>query len=263
MMHQLWHGLSDATCVNIERHRALLIGMNYEGSHCQLQGCINDVYNVRDFLVNKTGRFRHSDVRTVCDDDQPDACTRAGILNELQRLASQTKTEKLAGVWIHISSHGASVDDTDDSETDGEDEAIYAADGRLIIDDEIAALLRTFNVATKVVAIFDCCHSGTALDLPYRWITNTEYSPEGADCGDRKVMMLSGCRDDGTSADASWQRAPAGALTSRFISTLCLHPDLNVFATVATLRQKLISEGFTQAPQLSSSFLLTETTTWL
>lgn len=37
------------------RRKALLIGINYYGTKHQLNGCINDAMNVREFLVRERG----------------------------------------------------------------------------------------------------------------------------------------------------------------------------------------------------------------
>lgn len=37
------------------RRKALIIGINYHGSSHQLNGCINDAHNIRDFLVREHG----------------------------------------------------------------------------------------------------------------------------------------------------------------------------------------------------------------
>jgi hypothetical protein len=37
------------------RKRALLIGINYFGSPNQLNGCINDVHNIKGFLIQRFG----------------------------------------------------------------------------------------------------------------------------------------------------------------------------------------------------------------
>jgi hypothetical protein len=37
------------------RKRALLIGINYFGSPNQLNGCINDVHNIKGFLLQRFG----------------------------------------------------------------------------------------------------------------------------------------------------------------------------------------------------------------
>ena len=37
------------------RRKALIIGINYYGSKHALKGCINDAYNIRQFLVEERG----------------------------------------------------------------------------------------------------------------------------------------------------------------------------------------------------------------
>lgn len=47
--------------------KALLIGINYTGTDHALQGCINDVHNMRDFLVQEQG-FHPADMVMLTDD---------------------------------------------------------------------------------------------------------------------------------------------------------------------------------------------------
>ncbi len=246
------------------RHRALLIGLNYPDSSCQLQGCINDVLNVRDYLIEDQN-FEPEKVRMVCDTDRLThrCCTRRGILAELRKLARQSHEENLDGVWIHYSGHGTGIKDCNGDETDGQDEAIYTSDDEVIIDDELGELMKTFNPTTRVLAVFDCCFSGTMLDLTYHWTSQKDTCTKAGVCSDRRILTLSGCRDDQTSADANWDRAPAGALTSRFIDTLRDNPDMEVFNTLAVLREKLVYGEFEQVPQLCSSFTLDSQTKWM
>lgn len=246
------------------RHRALLFGLNYAGSECELAGCINDVLNVNDYLVQDL-HFQPDKIRMLCDDDPNTAhrCTRKGIMFELRKLAAQTYTEELDGVWIHYSGHGTGVADVNNDEIDKQDEAIYSTDNKVVLDDELGMLLSKFNPRTKVFCVFDCCFSGTMLDLTYRWRSETDSCQEAGVCSDRSILMLSGCRDDQTSADASWDRSPAGALTSRLLDTLREYPDLEVFNSLAVLREKLVYGQFTQVPQLCSSFTLDANTRWL
>ena len=63
----------------------------------------------------------------------------------------------------------------DGDEEDGYDEVIYPVDFRQvghITDDEMHRILvKPLQPGTRLTAIFDSCHSGTALDLPYIYST--------------------------------------------------------------------------------------------
>lgn len=71
--------------------------------------------------------------------------------------------------------HGGQTKDLDGDEDDGYDEVIYPVDFRQvghITDDEMHRILvKPLQPGTRLTAIFDSCHSGTALDLPYIYST--------------------------------------------------------------------------------------------
>lgn len=73
------------------------------------------------------------------------------------------------------SGHGGQTKDLDGDEEDGYDEVIYPADFRQtghITDDEMHRIMvRPLQAGVRLTAIFDSCHSGTALDLPYIYST--------------------------------------------------------------------------------------------
>ena len=64
----------------------------------------------------------------------------------------------------------------DGDEDDGYDEVIYPVDFRQvghIVDDEMHDILvKPLQLGTRLTAIFDSCHSGSALDLPYIYSTH-------------------------------------------------------------------------------------------
>jgi len=59
----------------------------------------------------------------------------------------------------------------DGDEVDGYDETILPVDYKkngMIVDDEMNAIMvRPLPEGVRLTAVFDSCHSGTALDLPY------------------------------------------------------------------------------------------------
>lgn len=71
--------------------------------------------------------------------------------------------------------HGGQTKDLDGDEADGYDEVIYPVDFRQtghITDDEMHRIMvRPLQAGVRLTAIFDSCHSGTALDLPYIYST--------------------------------------------------------------------------------------------
>jgi hypothetical protein len=71
--------------------------------------------------------------------------------------------------------HGGQTKDLDGDEEDGYDEVIYPVDFRQnghITDDEMHRIMvRPLQAGVRLTAIFDSCHSGTALDLPYIYST--------------------------------------------------------------------------------------------
>ena len=71
--------------------------------------------------------------------------------------------------------HGGQTKDLDGDEDDGYDEVIYPVDFRTaghIVDDEMHRIMvQTLQPGVRLTAIFDSCHSGSALDLPYIYST--------------------------------------------------------------------------------------------
>ena len=63
----------------------------------------------------------------------------------------------------------------DGDEDDGYDEVIYPVDFRVnghIVDDEMHLIMvKSLPPGVRLTAIFDSCHSGSALDLPYIYST--------------------------------------------------------------------------------------------
>jgi hypothetical protein len=71
--------------------------------------------------------------------------------------------------------HGGQTKDLDGDEDDGYDEVVYPVDFRTaghIVDDEMHRIMvGSLQPGVRLTAIFDSCHSGSALDLPYIYST--------------------------------------------------------------------------------------------
>jgi len=152
------------------RRRALLIGICYFGQKSELKGCINDVHNMKRFLTTYF-RFRPDDM-VILTDDQRDPKfrpTRANIIAAMHWLVRDAQPND--SFFFHYSGHGGQVPDLDGDEEDGLDETILPVDhaqaGQIIDDEMHMIMVRPLPRGCRLTAIFDSCHSGTALDLPY------------------------------------------------------------------------------------------------
>lgn len=248
----------------MSRCAALLFGLNYAGTSSELRGCANDCLNTAE-LLRSTGRFDTVDV--YLDDRDRERCTARGMVKAIARLAAKSWSDSLDIAWIHYSGHGSYERDTSGDELDGRDEGLCPVDyahAGLLRDDDIRDLLRMFNPATRVVLICDCCHSGTIGDLRWRYDCDGGRSEEHprSDCKP-KVLLLSGCGDPQTSADAygvGTRRQFSGAMTSCLLLVLRRQPDLagDALGLLASLRTELAERGFEQVPQLCASYDLSD-----
>ncbi|KAK4152682.1 Metacaspase-1A [Chaetomidium leptoderma] len=156
------------------KRRALLIGINYFGQNGELRGCINDVKNLSAFLSEKHG-YRHEDMVTLTDDQQNPVMqpTKENIIRAMQWLVAGAQPND--ALFLHYSGHGGQTEDLDGDEEDGFDEVIYPVDFKTaghIVDDDIHLLVvKPLQPGVRLTAIFDSCHSGSVMDLPYIYST--------------------------------------------------------------------------------------------
>ncbi|XAO21324.1 metacaspase-1 [Cryptococcus bacillisporus CA1280] len=157
------------------KKKALCIGINYIGSSSALAGCINDAHNVQKFLIERYG-YKSEDIVMLTDDarNSRQIPTRANILAAMQWLVQGAQPND--SLFFHYSGHGGQTQDLDGDEDDGYDEVIYPLDfktaGHITDDDsEHNIMVRPLPAGCRLTAIYDSCHSGTALDLPYIYST--------------------------------------------------------------------------------------------
>lgn len=241
---------------------ALIIACNFQGTPNELRGCINDALNMRTYLL--AHGFQPENVVLSTDDDsithekdqQP---TRSNVF----RLIAETTAKLQKGdlLLFHISSHGMQVKDKNGDERDGKDEAIVVSGlngPEVITDDELRkALVNTVPPGVVLRAVLDTCCSGTALDLPFLYKKGSVCNRENTQPlpGSHDVLSISGCMDNGTSADAiDSNNLPAGAMTSALLDVLqASHTSLSWRDLVAMVRHVLKQRGFSQVPQLALS----------
>ncbi|KZV68177.1 hypothetical protein PENSPDRAFT_634692 [Peniophora sp. CONT] len=156
------------------KRKALCIGINYFGQNAELKGCINDARNIQRFLMERY-QYKKEDMVMLTDDQQdPRAMpTKENILRAMQWLVSDAQPND--SLFFHYSGHGGQTKDLDGDEADGYDEVIYPVDFKQnshIVDDVMHDIMvRPLPPGCRLTAIFDSCHSGSALDLPYIYST--------------------------------------------------------------------------------------------
>lgn len=92
------------------RRKALLIGINYTGSNNQLNGCINDCMNVREFLVRERGFSPDPRDMVILTDDPrnrgtPFFPTGANMMQAFKWLVSMNNPGD--SLWLSYSGHGS------------------------------------------------------------------------------------------------------------------------------------------------------------
>jgi len=232
--------------------KALLIGINYRGTGSALRGCINDVHNVKQMLLNKG--FEEGNIVMLTDDTETKP-TKNNISAELAKIcASDANT-----IYIHYSGHGTQVRDTNHDEPDGKDEAICPLDymhSGMIADDVIREHLCTVKPGVNVFCVFDACHSGTVCDLGYnivgrkgKLIFARDNKYPDTPCN---VVTLSGCLDSQVSSDAFIGGQGQGALTHAFLFAIN-HAQVQNWGQLYRTVHRIIKKGrFRQHPHLSS-----------
>ena len=125
----------------------------------------------------------------------------------------------------------------------------------LITDDLLHNYLRYIPEKTKCIFYFDCCHSGSILDLPYRYIGNDKNLVENEKSEIMgNVIMISGCEDKDYSSDAFIDGKYSGAMTSSLLYALreCDY-EITYYHLLEKMRRYLKDKEFSQVPQLCSS----------
>jgi len=152
------------------RKKAVYIGINYLDSNNKLIGCVNDARNISELFSRKFG-FKEYLLLTDDTDDENLIPNYDNIIKAMNWLVKDAKAGD--SLVFHFSGHGQSVIDKDGDELDGFDESILPSDytkkGRIIDDDIYQLLVEPLPKGCKLTAIFDCCHSGTIMDLPYTY----------------------------------------------------------------------------------------------
>lgn len=242
--------------------KALLCGINYIGTSQALNGCINDIENISEILIENYG-YSSNNICILTDNNSKSLPTKQNIISSLKNLIDNSN--KYTEIYFHYSGHGSYVRDTNYDESDYRDECLIPCDYRqsgFIIDDEIKDIVKNIDNNCKLIMIIDACNSGTMVDLKYQCdclSINYDFklsynSAYFKDDGNKNIISISGCKDDQTSADAYINNEFQGALTSTFIKVLKLGKyDVQLGELLQNIHYELQKNYYTQKPVLQSS----------
>lgn len=235
--------------------RAVLIGINYYGTSAQLNGCVNDVEVIYDLLL-ANGYLNENIVILTDDINRKDLLpTKKNIMRSLKEAVKETKTGDT--LFVSYSGHGSYATDWGGDERDGKDEVLCTVDNQYIVDDKLRAkIVNKVPKGAKLRCFFDCCHSGSSLDLPYCWKGGEKFVSESKANLDNDCILISGCRDNQTSSDAYIREVKNynGALTYYLLKTINeTNGNVSWKELITILRYRLRKHRYVQIPQLSSS----------
>lgn len=238
--------------------RGLFIGINYINTQYQLAGCINDAVDMQIHVSRLYPTLKQSCVITDNTDTKP---TKANILAAMKWLVSGLQPGQ--NVFMHFSGHGGLIRDTNGDEVSGLDSTLYAINNgaiEQITDDEIrTALAARIPAGCKCFVIFDCCHSGSAVDLRCTWqapsqevLTYKEDQKYAKTAG--QVLFLSGCHDMQVAMDTvNKEGRPCGALTMALLETWKAYGSaIKLKYLLWDVRKFLREYGYEQVPQLTT-----------
>lgn len=238
----------------INNTNALIIGINYIGSEYQLNGCINDAKSINNLL--STNGFKNIQILTDDNNNKP---TRDNIINQFTKLLTNTKSGDT--IFLSYSGHGSTTLDKNNEEKTGKDQMLVPCDFNYIVDDDLKKIIdKNLKPNVTLIALFDCCFSQSVLDLKYQYIdsldnnNDTQNNKETETNGN--IIMISGCSDIQTSADAFINNKNQGALTWAFLETLTTQKNLTWRQLLLGMRNLLTSNGYEQIPQLASGKIM-------
>lgn len=252
--------------------RALLIGINYLGSPNQLNGCVDDISNISNFLQQKCN-YQSSNITELVNNN----ATHNNIIVSFQNLITNSKPGD--SIFFYYSGHGAVVSGSVSQEKSETDDAIIPNDyltGGFITDDYIYSnFLMHIPANVTLWGFTDCCHSGTMFDLKYNWVYtpvcnvpitlgmqyidsqwdnnfNVNILKSNETVGD--IFLISGCADTQTSADAFENGQAQGAFSFCFLQCIQNTPNFQQISIAELYKQIVCLEviyGFSQRSQLN------------
>jgi hypothetical protein len=247
--------------INKMKKRALLIGINYFNMpEYRLLGCIDDICNARNMLIDAYGYNKSNIIMLRDDTENPGLMpTYENIMRELNDIVSTNSDE----IWIQYSGHGTQFQNkTDKSLMDDVIVPIDYYNTSYIFDYDIYKIL--LKIQCRAILLFDCCHSGSVGNLPWTFMlsnnstndTNIITTNNNTTMPNPNIYLISSCKDNQTSMDVYNREMSqdVGVFSNTFNE--CLRDSnhqIDIMTLYKNICNNLIANGFSQTPILSSS----------
>ena len=253
--------------------RALCIGINdYPRADADLYGCVNDALDWEALL-----QARGFKTELLVDRDATWQGITDGIARTIEGAASGDT------VVITYSGHGSFIQDLDGDEPDRVDEVFCPHDifdDRPLTDDQLYDLFTRAERDVRIVLIADSCHSGSVArmalplgesdDLPKertRFLAPGAWAPRERVARMRELtaaarptrrphaaLLLAGCQDTQTSADAYLDGRYNGAFTYYALKALDgVSADATYAQWFRKIKELLPNRRYGQQPNLQGS----------
>lgn len=260
--------------------KALLVGINrYLVPGADLRGCVNDVSQMRDVLTTLYG-FPARRIAVLTDLE----ATKSAIQKSLDALVKGARAGDI--VFVHFSGHGSNVPDRSGDEADVRDEVLCPTDldwKDPLLDDWLRGLFDTVADGVNLTVVMDCCHSGSSTRAPgrpdsqspiprflpcpldvfpadsgrqlrgsLRGVRRARTSNATTDVKDVPLaeILITGCRDDQTAADALIEGDFRGALTYSLVRAIRASGGTLTYRDLHEQASRLMSGVYAQVPQL-------------
>lgn len=251
------------------KKKALCIGINYKGQDRELRGCVNDAWNMAEFLKS-SWNYASEDIMVLTDEpyNLKYMPTKRNILSALRWLVKDSQPGDC--LFFQYSGHGGRIFDlhgrrVDGHRADGFEKAIHPVDwesaGEIMTEDLYDVTVKPLPTGCRLNALFDSCYSGTVLDLPYivtpkighlkRHAVNSRALTKYPQA---HVVVFASCSDfQGSGGVIIGGGEFLGAMSSAFISSLTTNPTQTYLQVLASVQDILLRTQW-QTPQLSSSY---------
>ncbi len=240
------------------KKRAVIIGINYTGTHQSLGGCINDAIRMASLVKSHgytvlllTDKIRPT-YENICESFNwllHDCDEKAFGKSSKYNMISPGTT-----LYFHFSGHGVRTKDKNVVELDQPNRAIITHDNKILSDDYIYKnLISKLPEGVKLRGSMDCCNSRTNFDL--RWTlgkVKNSFVLEKTGSGRNSycdVIIVSGASDGGKSYDAIINGVRTGVLTHYYLKIMEEHNyELPVNILLDQLEKKIQNKGYRQSP---------------